>query len=259
MTQARNDERLETSAGALRGIRVLDFGHYIPGPLLGMLLADQGADVIKVERPGGDPARPESAFATWNRGKRSIVLDLKSDPGREHARQLTRRADVLIENFRPGVAERLGIGYEELAGLNPRLIYCSLPGFGEGSPYRDQQGWEPIIGAATGLYSKVEMDTEPLFTPLPIASSFAAIVGAVAVTMALHDRGRCGLGQRVEVPLHSAMFTAMGRHLVKFHEYKPAEQFTSPGTSWPASTSAPMGGGCSTTGCLSGLPGAFWK
>jgi crotonobetainyl-CoA:carnitine CoA-transferase CaiB-like acyl-CoA transferase len=259
MTQARNDERRETPAGALRGIRVLDFGHYIPGPLLGMLLADQGADVIKVERPGGDPARPESAFATWNRGKRSIVLDLKSDPGREHARQLTRRADVLIENFRPGVAERLGIGYEELAGLNPRLIYCSLPGFGEGSPYRDQQGWEPIIGAATGLYSKVEMDTEPLFTPLPIASSFAAIVGAVAVTMALHDRDRCGLGQRVEALSTAPCLPLWAGTWSSFTNTNLPSSLLSPGTSWPASTSAPMGGGCSTTGCLSGLPGAFWK
>jgi crotonobetainyl-CoA:carnitine CoA-transferase CaiB-like acyl-CoA transferase len=228
MTQVRNAERRETPTGALRSIRVLDFGHYIPGPLLGMLLADQGADVIKVERPGGDPARQEPAFATWNRGKRSVVLDLKTDQGREQARQLARRADVLIENFRPGVAERLGIGYEELSRLNPRLIYCSLPGFGEESPHRDQQGWEPIIGAATGLYSKVEGTTEPLFTPLPIASSFAAIVGAVAVAMALYARDRSGLGQRVEVPLHSAMFTAMGRHLVRFHEYEPGEQFAFP-------------------------------
>lgn len=228
MTQVRNAESGEIPTGALRGIRVLDFGHYVPGPLLGMLLADQGAEVIKVERPSGDPARQEPAFATWNRGKRSIVLDLKTSQGREQARQLARNADALIENFRPGVAERLGIGFEELSRLNPRLIYCSLPGFGESSPYRDQQGWDPIIGAATGLYPKVEGETGPLFTPLPIASSFAAIVGAVAMAMALHARDSSGLGQRVEVPLHSAMFTAMGRHLVKFHEYEPAERFTFP-------------------------------
>ena len=93
-----------TKGGALSGIRVLDCGHYIPGPLLGMLMADQGAQVIKVERPGGDPARSEPAFATWNRGKRSIILDLKTAAGRETARQLAADADVLIENFRPGVA-----------------------------------------------------------------------------------------------------------------------------------------------------------
>jgi crotonobetainyl-CoA:carnitine CoA-transferase CaiB-like acyl-CoA transferase len=154
MTQARNDERRETPAGALRGIRVLDFGHYIPGPLLGMLLADQGADVIKVERPGGDPARPESAFATWNRGKRSIVLDLKSDPGREHARQLTRRADVLIENFRPGVAERLGIGYEELAGLNPRSFTAPCPALEKEAPTETSKAGNLLSGQPPGFTLK---------------------------------------------------------------------------------------------------------
>ena len=164
---------------------MLDFGHYIAGPLLGMLLSDQGAEVIKIERTEGDPAR-------------KLALD----------------ADVLIENFRPGVAERLGIGYEELAGLNPGLVYCSLPGLGKNQPDRHRQGWEPLIGAATGLHSQVEGSDEPLYSPLPIASTFAAI----AVTMALCARDRTGTGQRVEVPLYDAMFTAMGRHLVKFHE-----------------------------------------
>ena len=208
----------ETTTGALRGLKVLDFGHYIAGPLLGMLLSDQGAEVIKVERPGGDPARTELAFATWNRGKRSISLDLKEDSGRETARKLARQADVVIENFRPGVADRLGIGYDKLAAENSALVYCSLPGFGEDHPDRDKQGWEPIIGAATGLYPKVDGSDEPLYSPLPIASTFAAIVGAVAVTMALCARDRTGKGQRVEVPLYDAMFTAMGRHLVKFHD-----------------------------------------
>ena len=207
-----------TKGGALSGIRVLDCGHYIPGPLLGMLLADQGARVIKVERPGGDPARSEPAFATWNRGKRSIVLDLKTANGQESARQLAADADVLIENFRPGVAERLGIGYQELAASNPQLIYCALPGFGPEHPYRQRQGWDAIVAAATGLYPKVEGAAEPLFTPLPIASTFAAIVGAVAVVMALCARDGGKGGQRIEVPLYDAMFTAMGRHLVQFHD-----------------------------------------
>ena len=207
-----------TRGGALSGIRVLDCGHYIPGPLLGMLLADQGAQVIKVERPGGDPARSEPAFATWNRGKRSIVLDLKTANGQETARQLAADADVLIENFRPGTADRLGIGYQELAAINPRLIYCSLPGFGPEHPWRQRQGWDAIVGAATGLYPKVDGAAEPLFTPLPIASTFAAIVGAVAVAMALCARDVGKVGQRIEVPLYNAMFTAMGRHLVKFHD-----------------------------------------
>ncbi len=208
----------ENTSGALRGIKVLEFGHYIAGPLLGMLLSDQGAQVIKVERPGGDSARRELAFATWNRGKRSIVLDLKTEAGQASARKLAQNTDVLIENFRPGVAERLGLGYSGLAAVNPGLVYCSLPGFGEDHPYRNRPGWEPIIGAATGLYPKVEGSEEPLYSPLPIASTFSAIVGAVAVTMALCARDHTQMGQHIEAPLYDAMFTAMGRHLVQFHD-----------------------------------------
>ena len=96
--------------GALRGVQVLDFGHYIPGPLLGMLLSDQGPDVIKVERTGGDPARSEPAFATWNRGKRSLELDLKTLEGQDNARALPKKADIVIQNYRPGVADRLSLG-----------------------------------------------------------------------------------------------------------------------------------------------------
>ena len=217
-----------STTGALRGLKVLDFGHYIAGPLLGMLLSDQGAEVIKVERPGGDPARKELAFATWNRGKRSIVLNLKDGAAQDTARKLAGQADVLIENFRPGVAERLGIGYERLTTENPGLVYCSLPGFGESHPAHDKQGWEPIIGAATGLYPKVEGSDEPLYSSLPIASTFAAIVGAVAVTMALCARDSTNRGQRIEVPLYDAMFTAMGRHLVKFHEMEDPDPRNQP-------------------------------
>ena len=112
--------------GALVGLKVLDFGQYIPGPMLGMLLSDQGAEVIKVELPGGDPARSEPAFATWNRGKRSIVLDLKTPDGQANAVALAKQADIVIENYRPGVADRLGIGYEALSKANPQLLYCSI-------------------------------------------------------------------------------------------------------------------------------------
>ena len=213
--------------GALRGIRVVEFGQYIPGPLLGMFLADQGADVVKVERPGGDPARTEPAFAAWNRGKRSVELDLKSDDGLKNAHDLISWADVLIENFRPGVADRLGIGYDATRS-NSGLIYCSLPGFGEDSPHRNDRGWEHIVGAATGAHQGVAGMDEPLFLPLPSASNFAAIIAAVSVAMALNARQRTGQGQRIEVPLHSAMFAAMGRHLSNFHDINPPDLFTLP-------------------------------
>ena len=213
--------------GALRGIRVVEFGQYIPGPLLGMLLADQGADVIKVERPGGDPARSEPAFATWNRGKRSVELDLKASDGVKSAHDLIDWADVLIENFRPGVADRLGIGYDATKS-NSALVYCSIPGFGEDNPHRNDRGWEHIVGAATGAHQGVAGMDEPLFLPLPSASNFAAIIAAVSVAMALNARQRTGRGQRIEVPMHSAMFAAMGRHLSNFHDINPPDLFTLP-------------------------------
>ena len=214
--------------GALRGVQVLDFGQYIPGPLLGMLLSDQGADVIKVERPGGDPARSEPAFATWNRGKRSVVIDLKTPAGQASAQALAKKADIVIENYRPGVADRLGIGHETLSKDNPGLLYVSIPGFGEDSPHRNERGWEGIVSATTGTYQPYDETKEPLFLPLPTASTFAAIVSSVSVTMALVARDRTGKGQRIEVPMHSAMFSAIGRHLVKLYDIDPPDLFA-----WP--------------------------
>ncbi|MCE2501326.1 MAG: CoA transferase [Dehalococcoidia bacterium] len=217
------------TAGALRDIHVVEFGQYVPGPMLGMLLSDQGAHVIKVERPGGDPARSEPAFATWNRGKRSVTLDLKTDTGRENARRLVSRADVVIENFRPSVAERLGIGYSDLSASNQGLIYCSLPGYGEEHPSRNEPGWDPVISAETGFYPETgESGGDPLFTPLPIASTFSALLGSVSVAMAINARDKTGKGQRIEVPLHSAMFTAMGSRIIKFNNYEYVDQFDFP-------------------------------
>src|SRR3990172_9069140 len=203
--------------GALRDLRVLDFGQYIAGPLLGMLLADQGADVIKVERPDGDPMRGHPAFAVWNRGKRSVVLDLHTRQGRQTALNLAEQADVLIENFRPGVADRLGIGAADLTAHNPRLLYVSLPGFGEESPYRDLPAWEPLVGAVTATYvhRRSPNSDGPAFVSLPIPSVYAAMVSAAAVGAALFHRERTGEGQRLEAPLHRATFVAIGYRLVR--------------------------------------------
>ena len=226
-----NGSAAPAAGGALRDIHVVEFGQYVPGPMLGMLLADQGAHVIKVERPGGDPARSEPAFATWNRGKRSVILDLKTDAGRKNAQRLAANADVVVENFRPGVAERLGIGYDELSAANPGLIYCSLPGYGAEHPARNAAGWDPVIGAQTGLYPETDAsDGEPLFTPLPIASTFAALLGSVSVAMAVNARDKTGRGQRIEAPLHSAMFTAMGSRIIKFNNYEYVDRFDFPRT-----------------------------
>src|SRR5262245_31930449 len=134
--------------GALEGIRVIDFGQYIAGPMAAMLLADQGADVIRVELPGG-PALDSPANRTWNRGKRSITLNLKAPADNDVARSLIASADVVIENFRPGVMERLGLGHVAMLAAHPRLIYCSLPGFAGDDPRAAQAGWDGVVAAAS--------------------------------------------------------------------------------------------------------------
>src|SRR3954469_24160996 len=120
-------------AGSLHGVKVIDFGQYMAGPMAAMLLGDQGADVVRVDPPGG-PRWNTPANATWNRNKRSIVLDLKKPADRDTARKLIAGADVVVENFRPGVMDRLGVGAAEMTANNPRPIYCSLPGFAADDP-----------------------------------------------------------------------------------------------------------------------------
>ena len=198
--------------GVLDGVRVIDFGQYIAGPMAAMLLGDQGADVIRIDPPGG-PRWNTPANATWNRNKRSIVLDLKKDAGRETARQLIAGADVVIENFRPGVMDRLGLGAVAMsaAGANPRLIYCSLPGFGSDDPRARVRAWEGVVGAATGAYRASHASKgRPVYTVIPYGSAYAAFLCAVTVAAALNARARSGLGQRVEIPLFDATFTVVG-------------------------------------------------
>ena len=201
----------------LQRIRVIDFGQYIAGPMAAMLLGDQGADVIRIDPPGG-PRWDTPANATWNRNKRSIVLDLKKDADRDTARQLIAGADVVIENFRPGVMDRLGLGPAAMTaeGVNPRLIYCSLPGFAADDPRAQVRAWEGVLGAATGAYRMSGMsggshvEDRPVYTVIPYSSAYAAFLCAVSVTMALNARARSGLGQRVEIPLFDATFTVVG-------------------------------------------------
>jgi crotonobetainyl-CoA:carnitine CoA-transferase CaiB-like acyl-CoA transferase len=192
--------------GALDGVRVVDFGQWIAGPLAAMLLGDQGAEVIHIDPPGG-PRWKTPANATFNRGKTSVALDLKRDEGRAHAWQLIDSADVVIENFRPGVMDRLGLGAREAMERNPHLVYCALPGFASDDPRASLPAWEGVLGAATGVYLQAG---EARFTAVPISSTFGAIAAAVSIVMALIARRRDGLGQRVEVPLFDATFLAIG-------------------------------------------------
>lgn len=199
------------TSGALAGIRVIDFGQYVAGPLAALLLADQGAEVIRVDPPGG-PRLRLPANAVWQRGKRSLILDLKQTADRETARRLIATADVVIENFRPGVMDRLGIGPEAMTAAHPRLIYCSLPGFASDHPRAGAAAWEGIVAAATDTYRPTPYGPpgQPVYTAIPISSNYAALLGAIAAAMALIARERDSLGQRIEVPLFDATFTAIG-------------------------------------------------
>jgi crotonobetainyl-CoA:carnitine CoA-transferase CaiB-like acyl-CoA transferase len=212
--------------GALTGITVVDFGCFIAGPLLGELLAQNGADVLHVDPPGGPPLAglPD---AYLNRGKRRVTLDLRNDRQRRLARQLALSSDVLIENFRPGVMDRLGLSSEELRAANPALVYCSLPGFAASDPRASIQAWEGVVMSATAGYRrlgehwdwKARTNVEstdpgrPLFTGLPIASTTAAMLGALRVVTALLQRDRTGQGASIEVPLSEAMLEMVGFHL----------------------------------------------
>lgn len=211
-------------AGALDGVRVLDFGQYIAGPLAAMLLGDQGAEVIRVEPPGG-PRFATTANAVWNRGKRAITLDLKTEAGREQARALAAGADVLIENFRPGVMERLGLGAETLTAANPRLVYCSMPGFAADDPRAGLAAWEGVVGAATGTYTTRLGGADaarPVYTAIPISSSYAAFTTAVSAAITLVARERSGLGQHIVVPLFDSTFAAIGSRGLRVHNAPPA-------------------------------------
>nr|WP_280921545.1 CoA transferase [Sinorhizobium mexicanum] len=198
-------------------MRVVDFGQYMAGPMAAMYLADDGADVIRVEHPAG-PLWDIAANAVWNRGKRSIRLDLKTAEGLRVARRLIECADVLIENFRPGVMERLGLGSAEMLRLNPRLIYLCLPGFGRRDDRSGNRAWEGVLGAATGAFRPAERG-QPVYTAIPYSSAFGSFLGVAAVAAALFERERSDLGQVIEVPLFDATFTAIGLKGMKIHSH----------------------------------------
>lgn len=198
------------STGPLAGYRVIDFGQYIAAPAVAMMLADQGAEVIRIDPPGG-PWWKTPVNAILNRGKKSMVLDLKNEADHTIARRLIASSDVVVENFRPGVMPRLGLGSTAMARLNPRLVYLSLPGFaGQDHDRAQLQAWEGVVAAATGQFAdmglnRMLMGINPSFSPLPLASAYAAVLGAMAVTLALLARTRDGQGDIIEVPLAAAL------------------------------------------------------
>ena len=207
-------------SGPLEGIKVLDFTCAFGGPLLTMMLAEMGATVVKVERPdGGDETRAwppltegglSTYFAALNRSKRSLTLDLKRTEGRRIAHELADWADIAVENFTPGVADRLAIGPRDLRGRNPRLVYCSISGFGQTGPYRERRGYDPILQAMGGLMGLTgERGRSPVKSMLPVADLMAAAFSAIAVLAALHHRERTGEGQAIDMSMLDIMAAAL--------------------------------------------------
>jgi crotonobetainyl-CoA:carnitine CoA-transferase CaiB-like acyl-CoA transferase len=199
----------------LDGYRVIDVTQMVSGPMATMILADQGADVIKVEPRTGDLTRSLGGarramaplFAVVNRNKRSIVLDLKNAAGVEMLKRLVARADVFVQNFRPGAADRMGFGEAELRRINARLIYVSISGFGESGPYAHKRAYDPVIQALSGLAS-IQADTEtgrPRMMRLIIPDKVTALTAAQAITAALLARERTGQGQHVRLAMLDAM------------------------------------------------------
>jgi crotonobetainyl-CoA:carnitine CoA-transferase CaiB-like acyl-CoA transferase len=208
----RIDGAMEGRASApLAGIRVVEVGNYMAGPFCGMQLADLGAEVIKLEHPeGGDQVRSTaplidgegSAFMRLNRNKRSVALDLKSQSGKEVFRKLIATADVVVENLRPGTMADLGLDYDRLKRLNPRLIYVAASGWGQDGPLRDRPGMDIMAQARSGLMSITGTpDGDPVKIGVPICDLVCALYGALAAVAALHARRETGSGQFIDVSL----------------------------------------------------------
>jgi crotonobetainyl-CoA:carnitine CoA-transferase CaiB-like acyl-CoA transferase len=195
----------------LSGIRIVEQGTFITGPCAGMMLADLGADVVKVESPAGDPYRSYQGgqfsphFQAYNRNKRSVVLDMNVAPDRTLFDDLVRNADIYIQNFRPGTAEKLGAGVQRLQGINPRLIYCSISGFGSSGPYVDRPSYDSVAQALSGFLSVVVDPDRPRFLGPALADAITGIYAAYGVLGALFERSRTGRGRLVEVSMLEAM------------------------------------------------------
>src|SRR5947208_5404006 len=195
----------------LAGIRVVEQGTFITGPCAGMMLADLGADVIKVESPEGDPYRAYQGgqysphFQAYNRNKRSVALDMKQTADCELSRGLIREADVYIQNFRPGTAERLGAGVERLLQINPRLVYCSISGFGASGPYAERPSYDSVAQALSGFLSVVVDYRRPQFLGPALADAITGLYASQGILAALVQRGRTARGGHVEVSMLEAM------------------------------------------------------
>jgi crotonobetainyl-CoA:carnitine CoA-transferase CaiB-like acyl-CoA transferase len=229
----------------LAGLRVIDLTVFLPGPFLTLALADHGAEVIKIESPDGDPIRRTGPadgpttiyFRNLNRGKKSVVLDLKEPRNRERLLALAATADVFVESFRPGVCERLGVGYAQVAERNPRIVYCSVNAFGNSGPYRDRPAHELAVEALSGVLSlTLGDDGRPALPGVPTADIAAGLQGLAGILMALLRRERTGRGDYVEVAMLDSLLAAtpnvIGPVLAANRDVDPKEQRTTGGAAF---------------------------
>lgn len=206
--------------GPLAGVRVIDFTRVLAGPAASLALADLGAEVFKIEPPGtGDETRTfppmregeSHYYLAVNRGKKSIVVDLKTEEGLALVKDLAMRCDVLVENYRPGVMERLGLGWEELHAINPRLIYCSISGYGHTGPLRDRPSFDIVLQAMSGALSmNGEAGGLPTKLGIPLGDLVGGINGPIGIISALYERERTGLGRHIDVSLMDGLMGMLG-------------------------------------------------
>lgn len=216
-----------TWSGLLDGVLVLDLSMFVAGPFATMILADLGAEVIKVEPLGGDPVRtsgigPEirgenAQFHSYNRNKKSLCLDLKSERGRDLFYELTKKADVVFDNFRPGVLERLRLDYESLRAVNPRIISVSLSGFGHDGPWAKRPGYDIIVQALSGTMSLTgHTASDPAIIPLHLGDTGGGLYAALAMAAALSHRDRTGAGRHLELSLLDCQLALLGDEVTHF-------------------------------------------
>lgn len=210
---------------ALDGITVLEFASYVSGPYAGMMLGDLGAEVIKIEDTrSGDPFRGwgsadySATFGSVNRNKKSIILDLKSDAGRDAAKALAAEADVLIQNFRTGAMDRLGLGYDTLSAANPRLIYCSVTGFGPDGPYAKRPGYDTVGQAMGGLLSVLTDLDDPKGMGISLSDHLTGMTAAYGILGAICARNRTGRGQHIQTSLLQATLAFQGENAARYFE-----------------------------------------
>jgi crotonobetainyl-CoA:carnitine CoA-transferase CaiB-like acyl-CoA transferase len=253
MTQPHQGHRASERPRALEGVRVLDVTQFMAGPFCATILADLGADVIKIEPPSGDSTRQmvgavgteSPSFNAVNRGKRSLVLNLKIPDGQHLFKRLARSSDILVENYRPGVMQRLGLGYEALAAINPALIYASISGYGQTGPDRAKGGFDLIAQGVSGIMSITgEPGRPPVKAGIPLTDLGAALFALAGVLAALHHRTNTGTGQYVDTSLVEAG--------VALSVWEATEYFSGPGVPVPLGSAHRMNAPYQAIRCADG-------